>query len=150
MPAPLAGGRPVPRVFLETVFLLLVALFAGLADLSITWIALLMVAAWTLVVLGEWAAAARRARWRLDDIAAPVAVGAGETTGPWDVPVVQATGVDAGPDPDAQTRVTKLPAQAESDEPAPEPEETPVEKRRLRLRRRKQPAEAGAGDPWEA
>ena len=151
VPAPLVGGRPVPRVVLEGVFLLLVALFAGLADLSVEWIALVMAAAWALVVLGEWAAAARRSRWRLDEVAPPVAVGAHETTGPWDVPVVEATVVDPGPDPESQTVVTKLPEQSEDDVPEGdhEPEDAPAQKRRRWLRRRKQPAEAGADDPWE-
>ena len=69
-----------------------------------------MVAAWTLVVLSEWAAAAKRAHWRLDAIAPPLEPDAADTTGPWDMPVVEATVVDAGPDPESKTIVTKLPA----------------------------------------
>jgi hypothetical protein len=150
VPPPLARGFTVPRLALEGAFLLLVALCAGLADLSTEWIVLVMVAAWTLVVLSEWAAAAKRARWHLDQIAPPLAPEAAETTGPWDMPVVQATVVESGPDPESKTIVTKLPADVateehdETDEPAPAP------KRRRGLRRRKQPAEAGAADPWEA
>jgi hypothetical protein len=150
VPAPLARGFTVPRLALEGAFLLLVALFAGLADLSTEWIVLVMVAAWALVVLSEWAAAAKRARWHLDEIAPPLALEAAETTGPWDMPVVEATVVESGPDPESKTIVTKLPAEPatgehdETDEPAPAP------KRRRGLRRRKQPAEAGAADPWEA
>jgi hypothetical protein len=151
VPAPLAGGRPVPRLLLEAAFLLLVAVFAGLADLSVAWIALVMAGAWTLVVVGEWAAAARHAHWRLDEIAPPVPVGAAETTGPWDMPVVEATVVDAGPDPESQTIVTKLPAEPEelAPEPAPDPDAAPPRKRRLRLRRRKEEAETATADPWE-
>lgn len=150
VPTPLARSFTVPRVALEGAFLLLVALCAGLADLSAAWIVLVMLAAWALVVLSEWAAAAKRARWRLDEIAPPLDAKAAETTGPWDMPVVEATVVGAGSDPESKTIVTRLPADAEEPEPAPtiEPESTP--KRRLGLRRRQQPAEAGAADPWEA
>lgn len=153
VPAPLARGLTVPRLVVEGAFLLLVALFAGLADLSAMWIVLVMVAAWTLVVLSEWAAAAKRSRWHLDAIAPPLAADAADTTGPWDMPVVEATVVEAGGDPESQTIVTPLPAKGPEDEPEDpeEPAEPPVApKRRRGLRRRKQPAEAGPGDPWEA
>jgi hypothetical protein len=148
VPAPLARRSPLPRVALEGAFLLILGLLAGLADLSVEWIVLVMASAWVLVVVAEWAAAAKRARWRLDEIAPAVAEPAAETTGPWDMPVVEATVVDPGTDPESQTVVTKLPADAgetTGEEDAP-PEAAP--KRRLRLRRR-QPAEAAA-DPWEA
>ena len=72
---------------------------------------LVMAAAWTLVVLSEWAAAAKRARWHLDEIAPPLEPDAADTTGPWDMPVVQATVVEAAPDPESKTIVTKLPAE---------------------------------------
>jgi hypothetical protein len=153
VPAPLARGNPIPRLALEGVFLLLVALFAGLADLSVEWIVLVMTAAWALVVLGEWAAAAKRAAWRLDEVAPPLGDPAAETTGPWDMPVVEATVVESGPEPESQTVVTKLPAEPAEEDPEQEPEaapETPAPMRRRGLRRRKQPAEAGAADPWEA
>ncbi len=162
VPTPLARGFTVPRLALEGAFLLLVALCAGLADLSATWIVIVMVAAWALVALSEWAAAAKRARWRLDEIASALDPEAAQTTGPWDMPVVQATVVEAGSDPESQTIVTKLPAEPEPEpepeaavlEPAPEPEEAvqpeQAPKRRLGRWRRKQPAEAAAADPWEA
>jgi hypothetical protein len=149
VPPPVTRGFTVPRLVFEGAFLLLVALFAGLADLSTEWIVLVMVAAWTLVVLSEWAAAAKRARWHLDEIAPPLAPEAADTTGPWDMPIVQATVVESGPDPESQTIVTKLPA-----DPAEDAQDTnehaPAPKRRRGLRRRKQAAEAGAADPWEA
>ncbi len=149
VPPPLARGFTVPRLVLEGLFLLLVALFAGLADLATEWIVLVMVAAWTLVVLSEWAAAAKRARWHLDEIPPPLEAEAADTTGPWDMPIVQATVVESGPDPESKTIVTKLPADPAGEEPeAGETTQTP--KRRRGLRRRKQPAEAGAADPWEA
>ena len=152
VPAPLQHGFTVPRLALEAAFLLLTGLLAGLADLSTEWIVLVMAVAWSLVALAEWAAATKRARWRLDEIAPHDAGGAADTTGPWDMPVVEATVIDEGPDPESKTIVTKLPA--EPDEPeadAEEPEQAaPKPPRRRVLRRRKQPAEAGAADPWEA
>jgi len=149
VPSPLQRGFTIPRIALEAAFLLLVALFAGLADLSVEWIVLVMVAAWTLVALSEWAAAAKRARWHLDEIAPPLAPDAADTTGPWDMPVVQATVVEAAPDPESKTIVTKLPADPGDDEPEETAERAPAPKRRRGLRRRKQTAEAGAADPWE-
>jgi hypothetical protein len=150
VPPPFARGVTVPRLAVEAAFLLGVAALAGLADLSAAWIVLVMAVAWALVALAEWAAAAKRARWRLDEIAPPLgaAEGAAETTGPWDMPVVEATVVEAGPDPESKTIVTKLPADPE--EPVAEPaavEEKP--RRRLSLRRRR-PAEPAPADPWEA
>jgi hypothetical protein len=151
VPSPFQRGFAVPRVALEAAFLLLAGLFAGLADLSTEWIVLVMVAAWSLVALAEWAAAAKREHWRLDEIAPPLATEAAETTGPWDMPVVEATVVDAGPDPESQTIVTKLPAEPEAADADADAEPEPgAPKRRRGLRRRKQPAEAVAADPWEA
>ena len=75
VPAPLTRPIAIPRLVLEAIFLVLVALFAGLADLSTTAIAVVMAAAWALVVVAEWAAAARRARWHLEAVATPVAIG---------------------------------------------------------------------------
>jgi len=150
VPPPLQRGFAVPRLVLEGAFLLLVALFAGLADLSTEWIVIVMVAAWTLVVLSEWAAAAKRARWHLDEIAPPLAAEAADTTGPWDMPIVQATVIESGPDPESKTIVTKLPADPDGSGQEDTDVTPPAPKRRRGLRRRKQPAEAGAGDPWEA
>jgi hypothetical protein len=151
VPAPLTRPTPVPRLVLEGVFLLLVALFAGLADLSVPWIVLVMATAWALVVLGEWAAVAKRARWRLDEIAPALAEGAADTTGPWDVPVIEATVVDPGPDPESQTVVTKLPAEPDAgpDESEAAESEQPGAKERRRLFRRRKQVPAAAADPWE-
>ena len=146
VPTPLARGVTVPRLAVEGVFLLLVALLAGLADLSAMWIVLVMAVAWALVALLEWAGAAKRARWRLDEIAPPVGAEAAETTGPWDMPVVESTVVDAGPDPESQTVIAKLPAEPEASE---QTMDEPPRRRRLRLRRR-EPAETAAADPWDA
>jgi hypothetical protein len=150
VPPPQARSFAIPRIVLEGAFLLLVALCAGLADLSAAWIVLVMVGAWTLVVLFEWAAAAKRARWRLEEIAPPLEAAAADTTGPWGMPVVEATVVDPGPDPESKTIVTTLPAEPGETEQEPAPEPAPGRLRRRGLRRRRQPAEAGAADPWEA
>ena len=151
VPPPVERHPAVPRLVAEISFLLLVAVLAGLADLSAAWIVLVMGVAWALVVLTEWAAAAKRSRWRLDEIAPHVDAGAkraADTTGPWDMPVVEATVVESGPDPESKTIVAKLPLEPDV---APEAEPAP---KRLRLLRRRKPAETSAadpaGDPWEA
>jgi hypothetical protein len=163
VPAPFARRPTVPRLLLEGAFLLLVAVLAGLADLSAAWIVLVMAVAWALVVLAEWAAAAKRSRWRLDEIAPPADAAskpAADTTGPWDMPVVEATVVESGPDPESKTIIAKLPVEPEVvPEPDPEPKREPEpesepELKRLRPLRRRKPAETSAadpaGDPWEA
>jgi len=124
VPPPLAHDVTVPRLAVEGAFLLLVALLAGLADLGAGWIVLVMAVAWGLTALAEWAAAAKRSRWRLDEIAPAVVLpgpDAADSTGPWDMPVVESTAIDApAPASESKTVVTKL------------------------------PAEPGAADPWEA
>ena len=152
VPPPLTLPSAVPRLIAEGAFLVIIALLAGLADLSAAWIALVMLAAWALVALSEWAAAAKRARWHLDEVAAPRPSPAGsdlDTTGPWDMPVVQATAIE-GPDAsESRTVVAKLPQQPET--PA-DTEETMAPAagtgRRLRFWRRA-PVET-TPDPWEA
>ena len=153
VPPPLVRPFAVPRLAVEAAFLLGVALLAGLADLSPTAIVLVMAAAWALVALAEWSAAAKRARWRLDEIALPLEARSGdETTGPWNMPVVQATVVEQADDSESRTVIAALPAEPEADQEPPETELEPEQKpkrRLLRLRRRR-PVEAGAEDPWEA
>lgn len=152
VPPPLTRAFAVPRLALEGAFLLAVAVLAGIADLGAAWIVLVMAAAWALVALAEWAAAAKRARWRLDEIAPPLAVPgtAADTTGPWDMPVVGATAIDTpAVASESKTIVAKLPADPVESPAEPEPEPGPAPKRGFRLRRRK-PAEATAADPWEA
>ena len=150
VPPPFARGVTVPRLAIEGAFLLLVAVLAGLADLAAGWIVLVMVVAWGLVALAEWAAAAKRSRWRLDEVAPAVAVpgpDASDSTGPWDMPVVESTAIASeATASESKTIVTKLPAEpVESvDTPAPEPEQKP------RRGRRRKAAEKTAADPWEA
>lgn len=140
VPAPLSRPPAVPRLVLEGAFLLLVGLLAGVADLSAAWIVLVMAVAWVLVALTEWAAMAKRARWKLDEIAPALDAadaGASDSTGPWDIPIVEATVIEDS-ESESRTIVTKLPA------PLPEPETTSAEAPRRglgRLRRRpKEPA----------
>lgn len=161
VPAPIVRPVAIPRIALEGAFLLLVALFAGLADLSAAWIIGVMAGAWALVALSEWAAAAKRSRWRLGEVAEPVPVGgepASESTGPWNLPVVQATAVELPEGSESHTVVTSLPAEAEAVaetddpetpvvEPTVEPAEVEPPRRRFSLRRRRE-AES-ATDPWE-
>jgi len=152
VPPPLARVLTVPRLAIEGAFLLLVAGLAGLADLAPAWIVLVMAVAWALVALAEWAAAAKRSRWRLDEVALAVAApgpDAADSTGPWDMPVVEATAIESQASAsESKTVVTKLPVEPDEVEAVPEPGAAQP-RRGLRLRRRR-PAEAGAADPWEA
>ncbi len=151
VPPPFARHPALPRLVVEGAFLLLIAVLAGLANLSAALIVLVMGVAWGLVVLAEWASASKRSRWRLEEIAPPAEAAskpAADTTGPWDMPVVEATVVESGPDPESKTIVAKLPLQPEA-----VPEEAPAPKRARLLRRRKRAetsAAEPAGDPWEA
>ena len=154
VPPPFVRGVTVPRLALEGAFLVLVALLAGIADLGARWIVLVMAVAWGLVALAEWAAAAKRSRWRLDEVAPAVALPspeAADSTGPWDMPVVEATAVELPvSDSESKTIVATLPADQPEPDPQAEAEAKETTRRRFGLRRRKQPAEAGAADPWEA
>lgn len=152
VPPPLGSSSAAPRLVAEGGFLVVVALLAGLADLRAVWIALVMVLAWALVALSEWVAAEKRARWRLDEVAPPVAQTAGadlDTTGPWDMPVVQATAIETADESESLTVVAQLPPEPEG---TAEAEQTIVPAssggRRLRFWRRA-PVET-TPDPWEA
>ncbi len=126
VPAPFSRAPALPRLVLEGAFLLLVGVLAGIADLSAAWIVLVMAVAWALVALAEWAASAKRARWRLDEIAPPLGAGdqaASDTTGPWDVPVVEATVIESAQselESESKTIVTKLPPAEAETETAPD------------------------------
>ena len=125
VPAPLTRPVTIPRLALEAIFLILVALCAGLADLTTNAIVIVMAAAWFLVALSEWSAAAKRSRWRLDAVASPVEAtdgAASDSTGPWSIPVVEATVVEAPVDSESHTVVTKLPPQPEVEPEPAQPE----------------------------
>lgn len=151
VPAPVAHRLAVPRLALEGAFLLLVGLLAGLADLSATRIVLVMAGAWALVALAEWAAAVKRTRWRLDEIAPtlePADAASSESTGPWDAPIVEATVIDAS-ESESRTVVTTLPAGQSEAAAEPEVAAAAIPRRGLRRWRRRSP-EPAAADPWEA
>ena len=130
VPPPLQRPIGVPRLALEAVFLLLVALFAGLADLAPEWI-----------VAPDGRRLGRRRARRVDGrgeacTLAPgrdpaAARGGADTgvTGRWSNPVVEATAF-APPDvSESRTVVTKLPVD-------PEVAKAQVSIRRTRQRRR--------------
>jgi hypothetical protein len=74
------------------------------------------------VVLSEWTAAAKRARWRLEEIPPAVetpAEYAGESTGPWSMPVVESTAIEQPDASESHTMVAALPAPAESTDEQP-------------------------------
>jgi hypothetical protein len=154
VPAPIVRPLRIPRIVFEGAFLLLVALFAGLADLSATSIVLVMAGAWALIAVSEWAAAAKRARWRLEQIPPPLepSEGAEESTGPWNMPVVEATAVALPDVSESHTVVATLPAEengAAGEDAGPAENADLAPRRRLRLPRRHKP-EPTAADPWEA
>ena len=159
VPPPLTRPFAVPRLALEALFLVAVALLAGLADLSALGIVGVMAAAWALVAASEWSAAAARARWRLDEVAPSLTAADGETTGPWSMPVVGATVIAPPDDSESRTVIATLPAEreeAEEAEPAPEDEdsvaaegEAEVAQPRRGLRRWRRRAAEPAADPWE-
>lgn len=65
--SPAARRFPIPRLLLEVVFLVAVAVLAAVAQLDAIVVGAVMAVAWILVALAEWAAA--RATRRRDEIA---------------------------------------------------------------------------------
>ena len=112
----------VPRLVAEGAFLVVVALLAGLADLSAVWIALVMLARLgprrALRVGGRGEArplAPRRGRG-----AAPRAAEYDlDTTGPWDMPVVQATAIENADASESRTVVARLATASRRARPTP-------------------------------
>ncbi len=111
VPPPLPRPLVVPRLVLEGAFLALVAVGAALAELGAAGIVFLMAAAWALVAGSEWIAAARRARWRLEQVSLiPVApTTLSEETDPWAVPPVELTAMAPPDGSESRTMVAKLP-----------------------------------------
>ena len=153
IPPPLVRSFAPPRLALEALFLVAVAVLGGLADLRAIWIVCVMAFAWALVAASEWLAAQKRARWQLDDLRfrpteAP-APAASDTTGPWDMPVVEATVIEVADGSDARTVIAALPpVPVEPEDDAPAPSAPP--RRRGFLRRRASPdaaPEAGTEPP---
>jgi hypothetical protein len=106
--APGARGPAVPRLLLEIVFLVAVAVAAAIADLKVVEIVGVMAGAWILVALAELAAA-RSARRRAEAVYAPFpGLAPGYPTDPsWFAPPVERTVLDVV-EPDDESR-TKLP-----------------------------------------
>jgi hypothetical protein len=148
-PPPLPRPVIVPRLVLETAFLVAAAAITALADLDAVWIALVMAGAWVLVALSEWAAFAKQRRWRLDEVAPPLPEGGSPA---WYVPPVEQT-VLRGPDTsESHTVVASLPVEETGAQPAVSIEDTgvrPAPRRRFWRRRHGEAVDAD-GDPWEA
>ena len=105
--------RPqVPRLLLEGLFLAAAATAAAIADLDAIAIAGVMIGAWVLVALIEWAAS--RAERRPDPaLYLPPQVATAPVTDPaWFSPPVEQTLLDVG-DVDNVTEVTRLPPAAD-------------------------------------
>lgn len=113
-----ARRRPqVPRFLLEALFLAAAAAAAAIAELDPVAIAGVMVGAWVLVALIEWAASRADLRQELPAyVPAPAAPPGADPA--WFSPPVEHTLLDAGAEPDSATAVTRLPP------PADEVEET--------------------------
>jgi hypothetical protein len=98
----------VPRLLLETLFLAAAAAAAAIADLDPVAIAGVMVGAWVLVALIEWAASRADLRQELPTyVPAPVAPAGADPA--WFSPPVEHTLLDAGAEPGSDTAVTRLP-----------------------------------------
>jgi hypothetical protein len=114
-----APGRrtpQVPRLMLEALFLVACAVAAALAELDAVAIGAVMVGAWVLVALIEWAAS--RADRRRDQLYAtpPLAPQAQAPADPsWFVPPVEHTLLDNAESTDSVTAVTTLPRAAEGE-----------------------------------
>ena len=106
--APVRRRRTVPRLFLEVLFLIGVAVAATIAELDAAMIAGVMAGSWALVALIEWAGS-RADRRR--DVAPPIEQIAPAVPLPadpsWFVPPVEHTLVE--PAADSPTAVTRLP-----------------------------------------
>ena len=132
---PVRHRRRLPRLPFEALFLVLVAVGVGIADLDPVWIAAVMGGAWALVALTEWSATlADRRRAERDAIPPPalVPMTTGRPDQAWYIPPVEQT-IAAGVFADGQTAVTRFhraPAPVEGTQaPAPADVETTIERR---------------------
>jgi hypothetical protein len=106
--APVRRRPGVPRLLLEILFLAAVATAAALAELDAGAIAAVMVGAWVLVALIEWAASRADRRRDAVPLLSPVAPPEPMPADPsWFVPPVEHTMLE--PAPDSPTAITKLP-----------------------------------------
>jgi hypothetical protein len=105
--APVRRRPQLPRLLLEALFLAAVAAAAAIADLDAVAIAGIMVGAWVLVALIEWAASRADRRLELPAFApSPSAPAAADPA--WFSPPVEHTILDAGTG-DGDTAITRLP-----------------------------------------
>src|SRR5438105_5334925 len=118
-------GRLGPRLALEAAFLILLAVGAGLADLSPTAIVLVMVAAWVIVAVIEFTAE------RIGSAFPPLrrTYASPPVRRPFDDELVEATVVTpvAPPPPVEESGARDDPVPAESEEPAAPPPAPAVE-----------------------
>jgi hypothetical protein len=118
--APTRRRPQLPRLLLEALFLAAVAAAAAIAELDAVAIAGVMVGAWVLVALIEWAASRADRRQELPAFApAPVAPQGADPA--WFTPPVEQTLLDTGLDP--VTAITRLP-------PSPDDIEATAERRK--------------------
>jgi hypothetical protein len=114
IPAPVRRRPSVPRLLLEILFLAGVAIACGVAKLDAPVIAGVMVGAWVLVALIEWAGS--RAERRRDMVPGFYAGEAPPAPAPadpsWFVPPVEQTLIE--PSADSPTAVTRLPPPLET------------------------------------
>lgn len=105
--APVRRRPQLPRLLLEGLFLAAVAAAAAIADLEPVAIGGIMIGAWVLVALIEWAALRAERRQELPSFApSPSAPAAADPA--WFSPPVEHTILDAGAG-DGDTAVTRLP-----------------------------------------
>lgn len=107
---PVRHRRRLPRLPFEALFLVLVAVGVGVADLEPLWIAAVMGGAWALVALTEWSATlADRRRAEHEAIPPPalVPVTTGRPDQAWYIPPVEQT-IAHGVFADGQTAVTRF------------------------------------------
>lgn len=109
--APVRPRPGIPRLLLEILFLAAVAAAAGVAELDASVIAGVMLGAWVLVALIEWAASRADRRHSTVPVAAPVEPPAPLPADPsWFVAPVEHTLLE--PATDSPTAITKLPPAA--------------------------------------
>ena len=107
--------RPsVPRLLLETLFLAAAAAAAAIADLDAVAIAGVMIGAWVLVALIEWAASRADERQELP-VYAPLPAAAPGADPAWFTPPVEQTLLDTSGG-DNVTEVTRLPPRLDDPE----------------------------------
>jgi hypothetical protein len=110
--APVRRRPQLPRVLLEGLFLAAVAAAAAIAELDAVAIAGVMIGAWVLVALIEWAAS-RAEREPALPVYAAAPPDAPRSDPAWYAPPVEHTLLDGGGDP--VTAVTRLPPAPEDD-----------------------------------